>query len=47
MQHHHNTFNTLRQGKIQLKTTHTGKTVTFMDLNITINSNYKFQQQAG
>jgi hypothetical protein len=41
MQHYHNTFNTLRQGKIQLITTHTGKTVTFMDLTITINANNK------
>ena len=41
MQHYHNTFNTLRQGKIQLIITHTGKTVTFMDLTITINANNK------
>ena len=35
----HNQFNTLRHNNIKLITTYTGKCVTFMDLNISINNN--------
>ena len=39
MDYFHSKFNALRHDNIKLITTHTGKCVTFMDLNISINNN--------